>query len=150
MDGTVVQVNYQTKARSVFIDYMMLRSIVAINEGFCVTGSEDKYLRVWPLDFSDYFLEAEHEGPVQSVDVSPDGLKLVVGTSSGTLGVLDVSTHNYHTRLKSYEHHPCMPRSVRSKGRVRTVSADGTIRFWSLNTPNSCMSLQHQRKDADA
>lgn len=32
---------------------------MAINEGFCVTASMDKYLRVWPLDFSDFFLEAQ-------------------------------------------------------------------------------------------
>jgi hypothetical protein len=39
------------------------------NEGFCVTGSEDRFLRVWPLDFSDFFLEAEHDAPVVAADV---------------------------------------------------------------------------------
>ena len=62
MDGTVVQVNYQTKAMEcVYRLHDAAIHSIAINEGFCVTGSEDKYLRVWPLDFSDYFLEAEHE-----------------------------------------------------------------------------------------
>lgn len=28
-----------------------------ISEGFCVTGSDDKYLRIWPVDFSDFLLE---------------------------------------------------------------------------------------------
>ncbi len=137
MDGTVVQVNYQTKLMEcVYRLHDAAIHSIAVNEGFCVTGSEDKYLRVWPLDFSDYFLEAQHEGPVQSVDVSPDGLKLVVGTSSGTLGVLDVSSHNYHTLLRSHTDkiHACAldPSDLREE--FGTVSADGTIRFWSLNT----------------
>ena len=29
-----------------------------IHEAFCVTGSEDGVLRVWPLDFSAVFMEA--------------------------------------------------------------------------------------------
>jgi WD40 repeat protein len=44
---------------------------LAINEGYCVTGAADKFLRVWPLDFSDYFIEAQHEGEVATVDISP-------------------------------------------------------------------------------
>ena len=29
-----------------------------VHEAFCVTGSEDGLLRVWPLDFSAVFMEA--------------------------------------------------------------------------------------------
>lgn len=52
------------------------RSICAlsVSAGFCVTGSEDSYLRVWPLDFSEFFLEAKHEGVVHSIDISEDAL----------------------------------------------------------------------------
>ena len=31
---------------------------LAVHEGFCVTGSEDGVLRVWPLDFSARLMEA--------------------------------------------------------------------------------------------
>ena len=47
--------------------------------GFCVTGAEDRFVRVWPLDFSDYFLEAEHAAPVSAVSVSHDCLKIAIG-----------------------------------------------------------------------
>lgn len=49
---------------------------VAVSEGFAITGSDDKALRVWPLDFTDFFLEAEHEAPVTSVATSADGLQV--------------------------------------------------------------------------
>ena len=31
---------------------------LSVNEAFCVTGSDDGYLRLWPLDFSGVVLEA--------------------------------------------------------------------------------------------
>lgn len=31
---------------------------LSLHEAFCVTGSEDGILRVWPLDFSAVFMEA--------------------------------------------------------------------------------------------
>ncbi len=55
---------------------------LGLHEAFCVTGSEDGVLRLWPLDFSSSFLEAEHEGGVTTVDISEDGLKVIAGTSS--------------------------------------------------------------------
>lgn len=39
---------------------------IQINEGFCVTASDDKFVRVWPVDFSDFFLEVGGGG--DSVD----------------------------------------------------------------------------------
>ena len=35
---------------------------MCVNEAFCVTGSDDGFLRLWNLDFKQIFLEAEHEG----------------------------------------------------------------------------------------
>ena len=54
---------------------------MAINETFCVTGSDDGFMRLWPLDFAHVYLEAEHEGPVTAVGFSADGLKIVAGTA---------------------------------------------------------------------
>ena len=31
---------------------------LALNDAFCVTGSSDGYLRLWPLDFDGPFMEA--------------------------------------------------------------------------------------------
>jgi len=47
---------------------------VCVSAGFCVTGSLDQYLRVWPLDFSEFYIEAKHEGVITSLDMSIDGL----------------------------------------------------------------------------
>lgn len=36
-------------------------------------------------------MEAQHEGTVNSVDISQDGLKVVCGTMYGSIGILDKS-----------------------------------------------------------
>lgn len=41
-------------------------------------------------------------GPVTSSVVSPDGLNIAVGTARGTVGVLDISSHAYHTLLRAH------------------------------------------------
>ena len=51
-----------------------------------MTGSDDGFLRLWPLDFAHVYLEAEHEGPVTAVDFSSDGLKILAGTASVSSG----------------------------------------------------------------
>ena len=66
-----------------------------MNDAFCVIGSEDTYLRTWPLDFSEFFMEAQHEGTVSAVDISTDGLKVLCGTLYGSIGILDKSNKNY-------------------------------------------------------
>jgi WD40 repeat protein len=50
--GTIYQINYQTETLEA--NYKVNDGAiysVAVNEAFCVTGSEDNFLRVWPLDF---------------------------------------------------------------------------------------------------
>lgn len=42
---------------------------VAANEGFCITGGAEGLVRIWPLDFADFLIEAKHDGPIRSLDI---------------------------------------------------------------------------------
>lgn len=64
---------------------------LCVSKGFCVTGGEDKYVRVWPLDFSEFHLEAKHEGSIIATDIGFDGIKIAFGSDKGYLGILDLS-----------------------------------------------------------
>ncbi len=46
--------------------------------------------------------QIQHEDSVTSGCVSPDGIKVAVGTAHGSVGVLDVSTHAYDTLMRSH------------------------------------------------
>ncbi|KAL6762256.1 WD40-repeat-containing domain protein, partial [Haematococcus lacustris] len=133
--GSVFEIDYNS--RTLLCVYQLhsaaINSII-VHDGFCVTGSDDKQLRVWPMNFSDFLLEAEHEAGVTSVSVAHDGLRVAIGTESGALGVLDIPSHAFTTLLRSHTGNvnavaadPCRPEYC-------TVSSDGTIRIWDLAT----------------
>lgn len=107
---------------------------IHINGGYCVTAGGDKMLRAWPLTFAEAFLEAEHEGAVQSVRVSADGSRIAGGTSSGSVGVLDVSSRAYNTVMRSHVKAVSDIVLDEKMGQFATVSEDETIRVWDSNT----------------
>ena len=106
---------------------------VHLSAGFAVTGGADRKLRVWPLDFSAHFLEAEHEGAVTAIHASPDGLKLLIGTASGTIGMLDVPTVKHATVVRSHTDIIYGLAIDPHNREFVTASCDGTIRVWELD-----------------
>ena len=86
------------------------------------------------MDFSEFFMEAKHEGTVCSVDISTDGLKVVCGTLYGSLGILDKSNQRYRTLLRSHTDQILGMDFHLLKKNVITVSKDRTIRLWDAET----------------
>ncbi|XP_007453739.1 PREDICTED: WD repeat-containing protein 90 [Lipotes vexillifer] len=109
-------------------------SSLSISQAKCAVGSEDGYLRLWPLDFSSVLLEAEHEGPISSVCVSPDGLRVLSTTSSGHLGFLDILSREYSVLVRSHAAPVLALATECSRGQLATVSQDHTVRIWDLAT----------------
>ena len=133
--GMVFQVNYQTEAlEATYKTNDAAIYSIAVNDAFCVTGSEDTYFRVWPLDFQEFFMEAQHEGTVSAVDISSDGLKVVCGTIYGSIGVLDKSNQNYKTLLRSHTSEILAMDFHKGKGCILSISRDRTIRLWDIET----------------
>ncbi|XP_039333787.2 WD repeat-containing protein 90 isoform X2 [Saimiri boliviensis] len=109
-------------------------SSLSVSPAVCAVGSEDGYLRLWPLDFSSVLLEAEHEGPVSSVCVSPDGLRVLSTTSSGHLGFLDTPARVYRVLARSHTAPVLALATEQRRGQLATVSQDRTVRIWDLAT----------------
>uniref|UniRef100_A0A1I8H9U9 WD_REPEATS_REGION domain-containing protein n=1 Tax=Macrostomum lignano TaxID=282301 RepID=A0A1I8H9U9_9PLAT len=116
-------------------------SAVAANESFCVTGSADGFLRVWPLDFSQVLLEAEHESPVVTAALSRDGASALAATAAGCLGVLDVARRAYRTLVRSPGPGPVASAHL-GRDTLATVSAgDKSLRLWSSDRLDQCQSF---------
>jgi len=91
--GMVFQVNYKSaELEAVFKCHNAAILSIKCNPAYVATGSEDLYLRVWPFDFSEFFIEAKHSGAVTNLDIRTDGLQILACTNNGNLGLLDVST----------------------------------------------------------
>jgi len=133
--GLVYQINYTNRVvDQIYRLHDGSINALVVTDGFCVTGSSDRFLRVWPLDFSDYFLEAEHAAPVNALSVSGDCLRIAIGTNNGTVGVMDVATHGYRTVVRSHES-IVLALAMDPHNREFTTSAsDGTIRIWDLDS----------------
>lgn len=53
-----LQINYGRRTlERVYQLHSAAINCMLVSAGLCVTASDDKFLRVWPLDFSDYLLE---------------------------------------------------------------------------------------------
>ncbi|TRY93037.1 hypothetical protein DNTS_025166 [Danionella cerebrum] len=117
---------------------------ISVCAEFCVTGSEDGFMRLWPLDFSSVFLEAEHEGPVSVVRVSSDGLSVLAATTTGNLGYLDVGSRGYRTLMRSHTASVLGFSVDGVRRRVTTVSRDSTVRVWNMDTMQQTMKVPVQ------
>lgn len=103
---------------------------ISISDDFCVTGSDDGFVRLWPLDFSQVCLEAEHDSSIVVVKFSADCQKIASATSSGNLGVLDIELKSYSTLVRSHTN-VVNDVSLDPTGKyLATCSDDGTLRVW--------------------
>ncbi|XP_041063040.1 WD repeat-containing protein 90 [Carcharodon carcharias] len=107
---------------------------ISVSAAFCATGSDDGYLRLWPLDFSTVFLEAEHESGVSFVNIDPNGLKVLAATTTGNLGYLDIPSRGYTTLMRSHTNRILAFSVDGIRRHLVTASEDCTIRLWDLDS----------------
>lgn len=79
-------------------------------------------------------MSAEHEGPVTSVCISPDGQRVLSTTSSGHLGFLDIPSREYSMLVRSHTAPVLALATEGSRRQLATVSQDHTVRVWDLAT----------------
>ncbi|GLE04204.1 hypothetical protein PINS_up013115 [Pythium insidiosum] len=144
--GTLLQLDYDT--REVLCVYQLHDAAIqalVVNEGFCVTGAADRMLRVWPLDFTDFFLEAQHESPVACAHVSSDGMSVLVGSENAAIGVLDLADQRYRTLLRAHTQAVHVLAPLPGEGvdppRVLTSAGDGTLRIWDVISGQQTMEF---------
>lgn len=111
-----------------------IRSL-SVNGSYAVTGGDDCRMRIWPLHFTDFLMEAHHEAAVTHVFVAQDMRLLSVGTASGTLGILDVMDHRYWTVLRSHvDSVVCVAARPPLGDEFLSIGKDNTIRLWDTTT----------------
>jgi len=133
--GKVLQLSYRDrKVQAVYQLHNSAITSLCANDGFVVTASADRYVRIWPLDFKSFYLHAMHDAPVIGVDISVDGLKVVCSTSDGSVGVLNMQSHDYEDLVRSHGAPIADVAFSRLFLELATVSDDGTLKVWSLAT----------------
>eukprot|EP00441_Pelagodinium_beii_P032413 CAMPEP_0197643076 /NCGR_PEP_ID=MMETSP1338-20131121/16530_1 /TAXON_ID=43686 ORGANISM="Pelagodinium beii, Strain RCC1491" /NCGR_SAMPLE_ID=MMETSP1338 /ASSEMBLY_ACC=CAM_ASM_000754 /LENGTH=1835 /DNA_ID=CAMNT_0043216291 /DNA_START=42 /DNA_END=5549 /DNA_ORIENTATION=- len=132
-DGKVLQLSYRDrKVQAVYQLHTEAITWMCANEGFVVTASADRYVRVWPLDFKSFYLHAIHESPVVGVDITADGMQVLCSTADGSIGVLDMQSHLHQPVLRSHNA-PIADGAISEHFKeLATVCCDGTLKVWSV------------------
>ena len=131
-NGEVAVIDY--KSKEVLVLHKLHNapiSSIRANEGFCVTASVDKYIRVCPLDFQSFYMHCMHDAEVCGVDLTADGLKVLSCCKDGSIGVLDMNTQYYEVIHRS--HAAKVNDCIFSPGfdEIVTCTADGYIKVWN-------------------
>ena len=111
---------------------------LSVSDSYCATGSDDGFVRIWPLDFSQVTVEAEHEAPIGLVRFSSDCLRICSATLTGNLGILDVKQKEYITLVRSHTDSIADLAFDPSCKFLATSSNDYTVRVWNYD---SCRQL---------
>ena len=127
--GTIIK--FDTNSYKVENTYRMNDSIIhtlSVNDIFCAIGT-GKYLRIWPLEFTEHLLEVKHDGSLLSTDANQD--KVLCGIDIGMIGVLDINLQQYATMARGHlSEVVCL---LLTKDMLVSGSEDKTIRLWNVN-----------------
>ena len=123
---------------------------MVVSEAFCVTGSSDGYLRVWPIDFTKFLIEAKHDAGVCSVDLSFDNFEVLCGTLNGSVGLLNIQTKQYKTIIRSpplqIQHMIAHP----SGDFLFTIENNNSVRVWDIEHKSEAFQFLSSRDPPSA
>ena len=128
--GLVFQVNYDSKElEGVFQLHEGAIFSITVTDRFFVTAAEDCFLRVWPLDFSEFLLETKTDSWVYSVAVNSSNSLVAYGSSNCSLSILNMETKACKTIIWSHTSEIVGLEVQHSTGLLLTISLDNTFRI---------------------
>ena len=118
----------------------------ACTSNFCITGSNDGYVRVWSTDFAQVYIEAKHDQAICGLVTSPDQTRILISTVSGSLGILNLINKEHLHLMRAHT------RSVTDvdyddiRKQMISVGEDGTIRVWCFRTGKQVSEFTAERE----
>lgn len=107
-----------------------------------MTGSVDKFARLWDLRTGQAIHEWQHEGEVGAVDVSPDGRYGLSGAQDGTARLFDIETgdevHRWTHEGAVYDAHFSPDAKL-----VVTAGEDNTAKVWRVEDKKLTQTFSH-------
>jgi WD40 repeat protein len=118
----------------------------ACTNNFCITGSNDGYVRVWSNDFTQVYIEAKHDQAICGLITSQDQTRVLISTTSGSLGILNLVNKEHVNLLRA--HTQCVTDIDYDDTRKQMISVgqDGTIRIWCFRTGKQLSEFTAERE----
>lgn len=121
-----------------------VNAVAALPDGRVISGSSDKTLCVWDVDFGRLLATLRgHQDPVTAVAVLSDS-SVISGSSDHTLRVWDINSGHTLATLQGHLDSVCAV-AVLPDGRVISGSCDNTLRVWDIESGHTLATLRgHQ------
>jgi WD40 repeat protein len=113
---------------------------------FCMTGSNDGYVRVWSNDFSQVYMEAKHDQAICGLITSPDQTRVLISTISGSLGILNLMNKEHLNLIRSHTQSVTDIDYDDTRKQMISVGEDGTIRMWCFRTGKQLSEFTAERE----
>ena len=113
---------------------------------FCVTGSNDGFVRVWSNDFNQVYIEARHDQAIAGLIASHDQTRVLISTATGSLGILNLVNKEHRNLLRSHTHFVCDVDYDDTRKQMISVGDDGTIRMWCFQTGKQLSEFTAERE----
>jgi WD40 repeat protein len=113
---------------------------------FCITGSNDGYVRVWSNDFSQVYIEAKHDQAICGLITSHDQTRILISTISGSLGLLNLINKEHFNLIRSHTQFVTDIDYDDTRKQMISVGQDGTIRIWCFNTGKQLSEFTAERE----
>ncbi|CAF0756991.1 unnamed protein product [Adineta ricciae] len=106
----------------------------ACTNNFCITGSNDGFVRVWSNDFTQVYIEAKHDQAICGLRTSHDQTRVLISTISGSLGMLNLVNKEHLHLIRAHTQRVTDIDYDDIKKQMISVGEDGTIRIWCFRT----------------
>lgn len=128
--GMIFQINFVThELETVYKLHDSAICSISVRNSFCVTGSEDQYVRLWPLNFSEFLLECKQDSSVISLEINQTCSNVIVGCFEGSLSLLDLQKQTCRTFLSPVDQEISCIVKVGVQ-RILTLGSKNVISVW--------------------
>ncbi|MEW5313943.1 MAG: hypothetical protein WDW38_005473 [Sanguina aurantia] len=123
--------------------------VIASNGHDVITISLDGSAQVWDMNIGDCVMQLTRDRPLTDVAVSANGAVAVVSCEDGHCCIWDLTTGNVLHVLKGHKARVNAVAIDRQGLKCATVSDDGTMRVWGLQSGRCEVAMSIESEEAD-
>jgi WD40 repeat protein len=119
--------------------------VFACTNNFCITGSNDGYVRVWSIDFSQVYIQAKYDQAICGLIPSYDQTRVLISTISGSLNMLNLVSKAHLSLMGGHTKFVTDIDYDDTRKQIISVGQDGTIRIWCFRTGKQLSEFTSER-----
>ena len=125
--------------RATFLEFAGDKKLLTLGDRRAAVATDRRTLRCWDLDSSE---QMWHVDDVSCAKVTPDGLRVVVGTKSGDVLLIDASSAKRILQMQGHVG-SITDLDLSQNNSIASASTDQTARVWDASTGSQKAIMRH-------